>query len=111
MRGGYSRFPSSAILAPYGDYAAAARHFHRVVEDCAALPMVRFQGGATVRASFIADRYPAVAAGTAEHLQTFYNFNSTNPSFAVSGGVWGNRSGGFFGGATATYTVSNLVGY
>lgn len=105
IRGG--NFGSNGTLMFTGSMAATAV----VVEDCAALPMVRFQGGAMVRAVFIADRYPAVAAGTAQHLQTFYNFNSTNPSFAVTGGVWGNRSGGFFGGATATYTVSNLVGY
>ena len=49
--------------------------------------------------------------GTALHRQTFYNYNSAHPSFTVNGGVWMNRPGGFFGGAPATYTVSNLAGY
>jgi Pectate lyase superfamily protein len=100
-------FGSDGTLMFTGSMAATAV----VVEDCAALPMIRFQGGAIVRAAFIADTYTAVAAGTAQHRQTFYNFNSAAPSFTVSRGVWANRIGGFFGGAPATYTVSNLVGY
>ena len=81
-----------------------------VVEDCTSLPMVRFQGSAPVSAEFVADSYPSV--GTAvPHRQTFYNFNSGRPGFSVNGGVWGNRAGGLFGGAPATYTVTNLIGY
>jgi hypothetical protein len=82
-----------------------------VVEGCSALPMVRFQGNAIIRATFLADRYPVVASPGVNHLQTFYNFNNTVPSFSVSGGVWGNRAGGFFDGAPAVYTVTNLIGY
>ncbi|HEY6470829.1 MAG TPA: glycosyl hydrolase family 28-related protein [Candidatus Dormibacteraeota bacterium] len=81
-----------------------------VIEDCGALPMIRFQGSAAVSATFLADSYPLVASAV-EHRQTFYNFNSGHPVFVVNGGVWGNRAGGFFGGAAATYTVTNLVGY
>ena len=82
-----------------------------VIEDCPALPMIRFQGNAVVRATFLADTYPAVASPGASHLQTFYNFNTAHPSFGVNGGVWGNRTGGFFDGAAAAYTVTNLTGY
>lgn len=81
-----------------------------VVEGCAALPMVRFQGSSAVSAVFLADSYPLVPASV-QHSQTFFNFNSAHPVFSVSGGVWGNRAGGLFGGAAATYTVTNLVGY
>ena len=81
-----------------------------VVEDCSALPMVRFQGSAPVSAQFLSDTFAPVASST-DHTQTFYDFNSDRPVFNVSGGVWENRSGGFFGGSTASYTVTNLVGY
>jgi len=81
-----------------------------VVEDCTSLPMVRFQGSVGVGVVFLRDVYPAVGA-TAQHRQTFFNFNSAHPVFAVNGGVWMNRAGGFFGGTTATYTVTNLIGY
>jgi len=81
-----------------------------VVEDCTSLPMVRFQGSASVSAIFVRDVYPAAGAA-AQHRQTFFNFNSAHPVFAVSGGVWMNRAGGFFGGLPATYTVTNLIGY
>ncbi len=82
-----------------------------VVEDCPALPMIRFQGNAIVRAAFLADTYPAVASPGAGHLQTFYNFNTAHPSFDVNGGVWANQGGGFFDGTAAAYTVTNLTGY
>ncbi len=82
-----------------------------VVEYCAALPMIRFQGNASVRATFLADAYPAVASPGASHLQTFYNFNTAHPLFSVNGGIWANRSGGFFDGTSASYTVTNLTGY
>ncbi len=81
-----------------------------VVERCTSLPMVRFQGSAGISAAFLADVYPAVA-GTVQHRQTFFNFNAARPAFAVNGGVWLNRSGGFFGGLPASYTVTNLTGY
>ena len=81
-----------------------------VVEDCPSLPMIRFQGNSPVSGEFLADSYASVATAVA-HRQTFYNFNSAHPVFSVSGGVWWNRSGGFFGGAAATYTVTNLSGY
>ena len=81
-----------------------------VVENCVSLPMVRFQGSAPVSALFLSDAYSLVPS-TVPHRQTFYNFNSGHPVFSVIGGVWGNRVGGFFGGAAATYTVTNLVGY
>ena len=81
-----------------------------VVEDCVALPMVRFEGSAHVSAQFLSDSFAPVGSA-AEHTQTFYNFNSGRPIFNVSGGVWENRSGGFFGGSAATYTVTGLVGY
>jgi hypothetical protein len=81
-----------------------------VVEDCSALPLVRFQGSAAVSAQFLSDVYPSVATA-AQHAQSFYNFNSGRPVFSVNGGVWGNRAGGFFGGLAATYTVTNLSGY
>jgi Pectate lyase superfamily protein len=81
-----------------------------VVENCISLPMIRFQGSAPVSAQFLGDVYPLAPAAVA-HRQTFYNFNTGHPVFSVSGGVWGNRAGGFFGGAAATYTVTNLIGY
>jgi hypothetical protein len=81
-----------------------------VVEDCSALPLVRFQGSAAVSAQFLSDVYPSVATA-AQHAQSFYNFNSGRPVFTVSGGIWRNRAGGFFGGSAATYTVTNLSGY
>jgi hypothetical protein len=81
-----------------------------VVADCTSLPMIRFQGSAPVSATFLADTYSAVATAV-DHRQTFYNFNSAHPVFSVSGGVWGNQAGGFFAGAAATYTVTNLRGY
>lgn len=81
-----------------------------VIEDCSALPMIRFQGSAAISATFLSDTYPLVATAV-PHRQTFYNFNTGHPVFAVSGGVWANRTGGFFGGAAATYTVANLTGY
>ena len=81
-----------------------------VVADCTSLPMIRFQGSAPVSAEFLADSYALVATAVA-HRQTFYNFNTAHPVFSVSGGVWWNRAGGFFGGAAATYTVTNLSGY
>jgi Pectate lyase superfamily protein len=100
-------FGSDGTLMFTGSMAATSV----VVEDCAALPMVRFQGSSIVRAAFIANAYLGVPVGTALHRQTFYNYNSAHPSFTVNGGVWMNRPGGFFGGAPATYTVSNLAGY
>jgi len=81
-----------------------------LIEGCTALPMIRFQGSAPVSAEFLADSYPSVATAV-PHRQTFYNFNSGRPVFSVNGGVWGNRAGGLFGGAPATYTVTNLAGY
>jgi Pectate lyase superfamily protein len=92
-------------------FAGATTTTGVVVESCAALPMVRFQGNAIVRATFLADRYPVVASPGVNHLQTFFNFNNAAPLFSVNGGVWGNRAGGFFGGAPAVYTVTNLIGY
>jgi len=82
-----------------------------VVEDCRSLPMVRFQGSAVVSAVFLRNAYSAVVGSSVTHHQTFFNFNSARPVFAVNGGVWANRPGGFFGGAAALYTVSNLIGY
>ena len=81
-----------------------------VIEDCGALPMIRFQGRAAISATFLSELVSLVA-NAAGHRQTFYNFNTGHPVFAVSGGVWANRAGGFFGGAAATYTVTNLTGY
>lgn len=81
-----------------------------VVEDCSALPLIRFQGNAAVSAQFLSDIYPSVATA-AQHAQSFYNFNSGRPLFSVNGGIWGNRAGGLFGGLAATYTVTNLSGY
>ena len=82
-----------------------------VVEDCPALPMIRFQGSAGVSAQFVDDTYTAVGSAGVQHLQTFYNFNSGRPVFSVLGGIWVNQRGGFFGGAPATYTVADLTGY
>jgi hypothetical protein len=58
-----------------------------VVEDCNALPLVRFQGRAAVSAQFLSDIYLSVATA-AQHAQSFYNFNSGRPVFSVNGGIW-----------------------
>ena len=68
-----------------------------VVEDCSALPLVRFQGSAVVSAAFLSTytRQWRPRLSTTNLLQLQLRASGIR----VNGGVWRNRAGGFFGGS------------
>lgn len=83
-----------------------------LVENCPALPAVRFAGGQPISATFDNDVFPAFTPPSGGSRQTFANPGGGPVQLVVSGGVWRNSTGGLIGRAAGmVLSISNLSGY
>jgi PKD repeat protein len=84
-----------------------------LVENCSALPVVRFTQPPSgfVQGEFDNNTYTTFTPVPLEGSQTFVNGNSGPTDFTVNGGTLLNCAGGLFKGKNTTFAVSNLTNY